>query len=132
MNDIVVYKFQRLLYDTYCKVYSNEDAFNLTSNHFIFEEFKLLPDNIDGYPPKSDADYFCFYCFLKHLEEIEPLSTPAFVILFKHQEQLDHFINDLGFFNLTGFIKSQQEKEKIINNAKIIEPMITPTKRRRI
>lgn len=133
-DNIVAYKFQRLLYDTYTKINSDADAFILESNHSIFEEFKLLPDFIEGYPPKSDVINFCFYCLRNYFEDIDPLSTPLSMISLYREQQIgiDSLLNDFGFLSISSFIKSQQEKEKIINDAKITEPMITLTRRKRI
>jgi len=133
-DNIVACKFQRLLYDTYTKINSDAGAFSFEKNHSIFEEFKLLPDFIEGYPPKSDVIHFCFYCLKNYFEDVDPLSTPLSMTSLYGEQQIgiDSFQNDFGFLAIASFVKSQQEKEKITNNVKVTESMITPNRRKRI
>ncbi|EPU3403742.1 hypothetical protein ACVV7K_003827 [Cronobacter sakazakii] len=139
-DEIEVFTFQKLIYDIWkLDEFCRNDGLSLERKKSIYEEFKSLPELIEGYPPKSDITNFCFHCLKKYFLDVDPLSIPLSMISLYSEEQIEinYFMNDYGFLAITGFIKSQQETEVIIREVKIEEEKIKeldgfPTKRRRI
>lgn len=117
-------KFQTIstLQDILLDFKNQKGSFYCDSDFFdnARKAFNAVPDDIEGYPLKTDINEFCKTAYLNHFKELNPFDDDANLSIEEFKK---------GFGELTGFIQSQNEKEMINNSVSGSEAV---TRKRRL